>query len=309
MSLDACLPDLERKGEIDVGRSKEARELYAELKRYYERSHDPDTAAALASQKTVERLEAAAAHKKRNLIREITRKQDSIAKMRRFNGGDPAGTGPLDPRAGQALLAFDERAGHNDSVAARSTTIKGRAHGMIAEILARHHANILGNIRHPAELVDVVRELFKPGSTGNDNAAALADAWRKAAEYLRGRYNEAGGQIGKLEHWGLPQSHSSKLVRAAGYDAWRDFIVPLLDRGRMIDGRPASRSPTRRSSSRCATFSRRSAPTVGAGSIRAPPRARCSPIKRPSTVFCISPTATLGSPITTSTDRARRLTR
>jgi hypothetical protein len=31
MSLDHCLPDLERKGEIDVGRSKEARELYAEL--------------------------------------------------------------------------------------------------------------------------------------------------------------------------------------------------------------------------------------------------------------------------------------
>jgi hypothetical protein len=71
MSLDHCLPDLERKGEIDVGRSKEARELYDELRRYYERTHDPETAAALASQKTVERLEAAAAHKKRNTIREL----------------------------------------------------------------------------------------------------------------------------------------------------------------------------------------------------------------------------------------------
>jgi hypothetical protein len=235
MSLDRCLPDLERKGELDVGRSKEARELYEELRRYYERAHDPETAAALASQKTVERLEAAAAHKKRNLIREMTRKQDALVKMRRFNGGDPAGIGPIDPRAGEALLGFDERAGHNDSVQARSTTIKGRAHAMIEEILYRHHANLIGNVRNRAELEDVVRELFKPGSTGNDNARELADAWSRAAEYLRGRYNEAGGQIGKLDHWGLPQSHSSKLVRAAGYQAWRDFITPLLDRGRMID--------------------------------------------------------------------------
>jgi hypothetical protein len=51
------------------------------------------------------------------------------------------------------------------------------------------------------------------------------------------RYNEAGGQIGKLENWGLPQSHSSTLVRAAGFNAWRDFIAPLLDRGRMIDSK------------------------------------------------------------------------
>jgi hypothetical protein len=34
VSLDACLPDLERKGEIDVGRSKEARALYQELKTF-----------------------------------------------------------------------------------------------------------------------------------------------------------------------------------------------------------------------------------------------------------------------------------
>jgi hypothetical protein len=64
MSLDVCLPDLERKGEIDVGRSREARELYAELRRHYERTHSPEAAAALASQKTVERLELAAAAQK-----------------------------------------------------------------------------------------------------------------------------------------------------------------------------------------------------------------------------------------------------
>jgi hypothetical protein len=36
--------------------------------------------------------------------------------MRLYDGGDPAGTGPLDPRGAEALLAFDSKAGHNDSV-------------------------------------------------------------------------------------------------------------------------------------------------------------------------------------------------
>jgi hypothetical protein len=233
MSLDHCLPDLERKGEIDVGRSKEARELYAKLKRYYERSHDPATAAALASQKTVERLEAAAAHKKRNLIRQLEAQKGAIAKIRAYAGGD--GSGPLDPKGAQALFGFDGRAGHNDSVEARRNAIRGRSHAMITELLVKHRANLIGSVRNRAELEDVVRELFKPGSSGNENARELADAWSKAAEYLRSRYNEAGGQIGRLENWGLPQSHSSKHVRAAGYEKWRNFITPLLDRGRMID--------------------------------------------------------------------------
>jgi hypothetical protein len=117
----------------------------------------------------------------------------------------------------------------------RMHAIKGRAHGMIADILAEHHRNVIGKIRNRAQLEDVVRELFKPGSTGNDHAREFADAWSRSAEMLRSRFNEAGGQVGKLENWGLPQSHSSRLVRKAGYDEWRNFIAPLLDRGRMID--------------------------------------------------------------------------
>jgi hypothetical protein len=86
--------------------------------------------------------------------------------------------------------------------------------------------------------VDVVRELFKPGATGNDSARELAEAWSKAAEYLRSRYNEAGGQIGKIDNWGLPQSHSRDAGPGRRFQGkWRDFIEPLLDRGRMIDSR------------------------------------------------------------------------
>jgi hypothetical protein len=237
MSLDVCLPDLERKGVLDVGRSKEARALYAELHTYYSRSHGPDAAAALASQGTVERLEAAAAHKKRNAVLQLQAQAGVIKKMRGYAGADPMGTGPLNPKAAEALFDYDGKAGHNDTVEARRKAIKGRAHAMIDAILYSHHADILGRVRQRAELDEVVRELFKPGSTGNDNARELADAWSRSADMLRARYNEAGGQIGKLENWGLPQSHSSARVRKEGYQAWREFITPLLDRDRMIDYR------------------------------------------------------------------------
>lgn len=237
MSLDACLPGLERSGAIDVGRSAEARELYEELRRFYERSHDPATAAAMASQRTVERLEAQLAHKKRLTILQIRAQQKALDTMRRFGGGDPGGSGPIDPRGAEALFGFDGRAGHNDAVEPRMRAIRGRAHGMISEVLYSFRQNLIGNVRNKAELADVVRELFRPGATGNANARELADAWGRASEYLRARFNAAGGQIGKLDHWGLPQSHSAKAVRAAGYEAWRNTTLPLLDRARMIDHR------------------------------------------------------------------------
>jgi hypothetical protein len=234
MSLDRCLPDLERKGELDIGRSKEARELYDELKRFYGRTHDDATAAALASQRTIERLEAAAAHKKANAVREIQRRHVALLKMRTYDGGDPAGTGPVDPRGAVALFSFDEKAGHSDTVEARWKAVKGQAHAMVADVLNTFRHNLIGNIRNKAEAFDLVREIYKPGSTGNANARELGEAFTKAAEWLRSRFNAAGGAIGKIEGW-FPQMHNARLIRDAGFEAWRDFITPLLDRSKIVD--------------------------------------------------------------------------
>lgn len=222
MSLDNCFVGLELGGKIDPPRSKEARELYEELKRFYGRSHDADTAAALASKQAVAQLEAAAAHKKRNLIRQAQKQKGIVAKIRRWFGDE----GPLDPRGAAKIIEEAEEL---------RKVIKGRTHGMMNELLYANRATISGKVRDRTLLENIVRELFKPGSTGSASARELAEAWTKGAEYLRGRFNEAGGAIGKLADWGLPQSHNSRAVRAAGYAKWRQFIDPLLDRGRMID--------------------------------------------------------------------------
>ena len=67
------------------------------------------------------------------------------------------------------------------------------------------------------------------------SARELAKAWKEASELLRKRFNRAGGAIAKRTDWGMPQNHDQILIRKAGYEAWRDYILPRLDRDKMID--------------------------------------------------------------------------
>jgi hypothetical protein len=69
-------------------------------------------------------------------------------------------------------------------------------------------------------------------------AAAVATRWKR----LREQFNAAGGAILKLKDWGLPQSHDALAVAQAGYQEWRDFILPKLDWQAMLDagtGKPS----------------------------------------------------------------------
>lgn len=141
-----------------------------------------------------------------------------------------------------AMAHLDAARSPFPNVESRRSAVLGRAHAMMENIFARHRRDVFGRVRDPAGLRDVVREAFGE-TTGNLAAREIADAWGQTSEMLRQRFNRAGGHIGKLEGWGLPQTHSSAKVRRAPYDEWRDFTVQRLDRERMIDeetGEPMS---------------------------------------------------------------------
>lgn len=80
---------------------------------------------------------------------------------------------------------------------------------------------------------DVVREAMGQG-TGNDAARAYGSAVKNVFEKLRQEYETAGGVMGKIENY-FPAHHEAELVGRATYEEWRDFLLPLLDRDRMID--------------------------------------------------------------------------
>ena len=84
------------------------------------------------------------------------------------------------------------------------------------------------------ELVDkIVRERFGE-STGDATAKSISDKMGEVFETMRERFNRSGGDIGKLDDWGLPQAHSLEKIVKAGKQAWVDQAERLIDTSRYV---------------------------------------------------------------------------
>lgn len=85
---------------------------------------------------------------------------------------------------------------------------------------------------NPTMTRDLVSEIFSMGKGGSGNKIAQqgAKAWLDTIESMRTRFNDAGGDVGKLDYGYLPQPHDSARIRAAGADDWASKTLPLLDR-------------------------------------------------------------------------------
>ena len=105
----------------------------------------------------------------------------------------------------------------------------------------RRVLQFLWDAENPVMTRDLVAEIFAQGAgkTGNQIAQAGAKAWLQTIEAMRGRFNDAGGDVGKLDYGYLPQPHDSARVRKAGADKWAADTLPKLDRTRYLhdDGR------------------------------------------------------------------------
>lgn len=232
MSISVCITGLIAEGRIRQGSAQEAEKLYGQHLNALKHRMSPMAAAAEASERTIKSLDAELARRKGLALRSIETQIRIEADLKGFNGG-AGGDGPIDPKALPALLDKDMRASYSN-VEGRRAAIRGDAHRTMSRILTDHSANLIGQMRNAAQMGDIVAELFGKDS-GNIAAREMADGWRQAAEMLRQRFNAAGGDIGKLYNWGLPQSHDWQRIRAAGYDAWKADILPRLDRAKMID--------------------------------------------------------------------------
>jgi len=230
VSLGRCIPDMIKRGEIDHVRGKRMADLFAELEAYYGRSMGPDAAAAEASEATLRQLARDAKLKKRQTLLQINRQREALADMDRYGGDNRYA-------AFNALLDDDDRAayrGGNVSTAGRR--IERLAHARMSEFIERHQRTLAGKPNDAEGLDDVGRELFGE-ATSNERAKIFAKAIDETREDLRQRFNAAGGDIRKLNNYGLPMRYEPARVRDASADRWVDVIMPELDRARMIDDR------------------------------------------------------------------------
>ncbi|HHP0285013.1 hypothetical protein [Acinetobacter baumannii] len=123
-------------------------------------------------------------------------------------------------------------AAHGDMSGIQSLDSKARG---IASIyrgeLVDFYTNIKGGlgIFTDQELVQkIVRERFGE-NTGDALAKKISDKMGDVFETMRDRFNRNGGDIGKLDNWGLPQTHNLEKIAKAGKEAWVNKAESLID--------------------------------------------------------------------------------
>lgn len=121
---------------------------------------------------------------------------------------------------------------HGDMSGIQSIDTKSRA---IADIyrgeLVDFYTNIKGGmgVFTDKEMVtNIVRERFND-NTGDPVAKKISDKMGEVFEGMRERFNRSGGDIGKLDDWGLPQTHSLEKIVLAGKQAWVQKAESLID--------------------------------------------------------------------------------
>lgn len=270
----SCILDHAAKGEIDPDTAQMAQDAYDDAYAAASETLGPVDADRAAADAAMRKLEGEAIEvRRRRQLAVRTRRAalESIGglKTRRgysgvkaLGGGDGSGKPPKGgwvqggeppeagkPYAGGGLAAMgvkrliENRPGLSGapgpSVEGRYRALRGSFDASMADLIEKYETKwglgrpgAKGEAR--ATLDNIVREAFGE-DTGDVAAKGLAGAWAETAERARHMFNAAGGAIGKMEGWGLPQTHDAIRVREAGREAWVQSILPRLDRAKMVD--------------------------------------------------------------------------
>jgi len=228
MNIDHCIDVAVKAKEITKKQGDELKERFAAHKARRAKSSPADAEAQAKADLSAE-IRAEAREKKRRAAlaaAAVKRIDETLPSYRTPGGRQDIGEATI------ALLENYGGAGYT-SLHGAEKALTGTAMSMMSDVLKTFDRKLLtGGTRNRARLDNVVRQLFGE-ETGDAAARELAASWTKAAEFLRARFNRAGGSIGQLDNWGLPQSHNPRALLKAGRDAWKSAIRPMLDVARM----------------------------------------------------------------------------
>ena len=225
---------------LEQGDAEEIVKLYTGFLKDFRKIMDESTAKRLAREEVAKLLETEALHRKRVALLQL----EANTRVRAALSTHKNARGEVDPA--QAMIGHLEHYGHEgtpieSSVEGKRKAILGQAHARLEEMIwAFRKTGVSGRRMNRAKMENVVRELFD-GGTGDAAAKAFAEAWTEVAEGLRQRFNRAGGAIGKLDKWGLPQAHDARALRKRGLAQWKADTLALLDPAKMrhpISGQP-----------------------------------------------------------------------
>lgn len=127
---------------------------------------------------------------------------------------------------------------HGDMSGVQSIDSKARA---IASIyrgdFVDFYTNIKGGIgvfTDKEMVTNIVRERFGD-NTGDPIAKKISDKMGEVFEGMRERFNRSGGDIGKLDDWGLPQTHDLAKIVKVGKEAWVKKAEQLINTEKYVN--------------------------------------------------------------------------
>ncbi|EIW1614726.1 phage protein [Klebsiella pneumoniae] len=177
-----------------------------------------------AGQLAANELTNEAALKKRRVALTIAARQRLDAFIKTYQGKD----GKLE--ALNRTIAFHADGKSNFlSVESRGKATRNYALSQIQEAFEAVDPRFFHLFEDEASVRDLVYEM-RGQDTGNVRAKKGAKAWAGVTELLRQRFNDAGGDIGYLENWGIPQHHSMEKVGRVPQDKWVSDVIGKLDR-------------------------------------------------------------------------------
>lgn len=90
------------------------------------------------------------------------------------------------------------------------------------------------------ELAELNKDAGAPGISGSREAQAIAATLHRFQTMAKRNLNRAGAWIGDYQGYVAQTSHDPDLIRRAGFEKWRDDVLPLLDE-RTFDNLPDGR--------------------------------------------------------------------
>lgn len=236
MTFENCIGRGMESGDIDKKRGEEATAIWRDLREQYrQQGHPGHVADMLAGEDTKAALRKQIGEDRHRAIALMAWKRDWQRKVQ--EAADPA---KLLTQSVEFWVAGKNRGA---AFISQQQALQRLFYKRIDGVLNKHSRNLAGNVREPASMDNLARELHGE-NTGDATARELAEGVMAAFEDARRMFNEAGGTIGKLDDFGLPHTHNQISITKAGFDKWAGDIRGKLAWHRMEDrltGKPLAK--------------------------------------------------------------------
>ena len=237
MSFIKCISNLAAEGILPKEKQIDIEEMYlAEIQKAMDAGANETEAARLAGKATFESIQYKALNKQRQAVKQLI----AVNKAKKYIFETFRNTkGELDPpKALKYIIGMGETPEgvvKYQNVETRTRIVRGTLHAEMFEFLKNHRHTLIGSTRNKADLDLIGQEMYSPGSTKNNAASEIAESLIRTFELARKKFNAAGGSIPKADFRYVPQYHNYVKVGAISQKEWVDFVMPMLNRDRMIN--------------------------------------------------------------------------